>query len=610
MASPASSSSLALVPSIPSSINLLSVQAKDLSNITAEHLTKKGFDAKPWINYLVHSFRPQYEGILNSVYQLENNPKEKEIILYNKKYFESQFKKLIDQLPLLPCNGKAWKNRPTEIEKAAHFCAMVFGRIQADTLHIPEKLLDENLISYAEGNAILRHLQHLLLDRMSLDLDLNKNTCFVMNGEGKKWLMVKEEGLWDIRCLINPNDSRLSFCAWTTKKNDPLFNAVLIKGEELIFSTPFIGIQFMLGGEEPEVRTALQAHKPFHYVPEQSFLGIETTFCRGTPMNDGGNTFVFRESSGPGVSESRRSLEQLNASNKNTNQEMKEFTLIATHAMKKIWLEQIQTQPLTKPVFDYVYILPKTKEEANERTIEALQCALKDPEENASLIEYIAEQCAFDYSEEEIELAQTAAEEVIPFAIAPPAEKNEAQESASAASPAAIPTAAQPKKLEEIEISPTVMAHAVIRKLEKQRPAAQRPKEHEIQATSAAASSKRRGLSKAELKEQLSASSLAPKLKKQAEDLLSGGRLASKREEDKFFFEILSHQAKSSGSTVHKGNKGGSHHPIRLVRQSNTGEKITYRAATLVNKHGTDANRGHSLAAQQDKLLRLFTPLS
>jgi hypothetical protein len=73
--------------------------------------------------------------------------------------------------------------------------------------------------------------------------------------------------------------------------------------------------------------------------------------------------------------------------------------------------------------------------------------------------------------------------------------------------------------------------------------------------------------------------------------------------------DILTFQAKKSGSSMRIGSSNGSHHSARLIKQTNQSGKITYRAVTLVNKHGVDASRGHSLAVQQTNLMKLFTPL-
>jgi hypothetical protein len=115
-------------------------------------------------------------------------------------------------------------------------------------------------------------------------------------------------------------------------------------------------------------------------------------------------------------------------------------------------------------------------------------------------------------------------------------------------------------------------------------------------------------MSKEEAKALLQRSKMPDALKDQSLALLEGERLRTKREEDKFFLEILAHQAKAKGGSVERAT-AGSHNSFRLVKQTDAGGKITYRAATLVNKHGADAARGHSLAEQQHKLRKLLTPL-
>jgi len=555
----------ALAISSPSSTQPSSL-AIELLSITPEHLKKNGFKAKPWIEFFSYIYFPYFKK-REKIYDTSSLP-----IPWTG--FNSICVKLLKQLDHIPWNGKD----SSELSPILYYLK-ILNILELHFVHI----LDAEPTKPSE-KAIINHLNYLLLDRLSSDHIPNPN-YFTVKGIEKEeipdLLIFKEKGNWELE-LLHEKDHTIQVQHWGTSKG--LNRHAILTKESTLFHVPFFSIVFTAFHDHPAILKAKNFHTPVR-MENISDLPFAATviYCTGGSPSDGeiGNSITFLGSYGPKNSNKLiythdTPTGQIPDSNDPRFQQLSIYANLAVTKYKAAWLSELQTTVYADSQDSYITIIPQTEEECTERILATLELALEAPEENAHLIEWISNQYDFDYSEEEIQQA----EEV---------------------------TATIPAEDEKI-VSPAIIARAIIQRIKKT-PLKQQKKQHTIDKPSAPPS-KKPLLSKEELKEQLEASHMNPKQKELALGLLSGKRLTSKREEDKFFLEMLTYQAQMSDSSVQTGNSNGSHHSIRLIRQDGAGGKSTYRAATLVNKHGADANRGHSLSAQQNSLLRLFTPLA
>jgi hypothetical protein len=555
-----------------------SATAQQLLKITPESLKKSGFDAQTWANYIRNNIKPdslKNGQILSSISSLGAS-----VVGYVNDRSLYLIDTVCKKLAQIKYTVKDWKNS----DEILLDCMSILYLIKAAMLQGG---------GGKEGMAVIEHLAHLFASKLSLNGNYSVEgapiLCFEDTQQPAEMLVysINSNGLWNYCLTFEKACSGYQLMSERSTQGILPLHSILFKNKK-VETGQFVHVSFMIDSlKNIELTTKVIQKIPLTKGEiEKIDYRCDVTYSNGDSSSQGvGNSILFR-----GNYRFNSPFELEPKLNDSLGHSMRQYAQLAAERIGRAWFESIKIDQINLHTHQATYLLPKSEEDADLQILSALELALEAPEKNEQLIHWISDRCGFEYSPEE--LAEVSVDRSA--AVAP------------------LEDASESKCAEEIEIvvSATTIARAMINKIKSKAPKLQQPKPRpDIRAAAAASSYKAPVMSKEETKARLNKSKMPEALKQQSLDLLDGVRLRNKREEDKFFLDILSFQAKKSGGEMQLGNSSGSHHSARLIKQTSQSGKITYRAVTLVNKHGVDASRGHSLGVQQSKLIKLFTPL-
>jgi hypothetical protein len=539
--------------------------AQKLLNITSESLKKTGFDAAPWIDYIHSVVIPYCLTETRAQATKASTSYEANFLTMTASSGHQRLLNLIDGLKKIKYSAKEWKRADEIIVKCLDEATTAFAAFPM--------ILNGN---FTEFGQVLCHLESLFAEHLSTMPNHNPtgHYFFTIHNRGDGLIFIKDNGAWRYAgAMENGAGSLNAYCIKATKGQLP-FHAYALDQTAPI-KAPFLSLSLKTDAKEnPAIFEAIRDVRALKETELCTLsYSIEVTYCNGDFCDPTvGNAVCFEGEFG-----FKKQNLLLPIPSDPLSEKLREYALLGVESIREAWIEHLNTHKVSDFVFTKIYVLPTTTEEINQKLLAALELAIEAPEENEQLIHWISDHCELEYTEEELDVAGA----------------EHKSEDAT-----------------EIVLSTKTIARAMIHKLKNKTPKHQQPKPRpEIKASAAASSYKAPAMSKEETKAKLSKSKMPESLKQQSLELLDGVRLKNKREEDKFFMDILTFQAKKSGSSMRIGSSNGSHHSARLIKQTNQSGKITYRAVTLVNKHGVDASRGHSLAVQQTNLMKLFTPL-
>jgi hypothetical protein len=497
---------------------------------------------------------------------------------------------------LLPClRQKKWTDR--DLLQMIMSARAIFLQAPKVSTEIDRKWID--------------HLIHLMIKQLSPENSgdscffrhKNDNLTFSFGIQQGKWVVV------DITDDLSQKATHFNAFSWGRSQdlNNNFCYTVLTNGNKVV-ETPFISVLFVANRLSADMSLAVTkgTSSVLKRQPSEIPYLAQANYCLGLPKPDSQNSLLFDASYqdfGNGY--------ELRVTPKNGTYQYL-YACEAIEQLRGLYVEKFLQNPKEHFSVTMAIVLPTTDKEAEERLLDVLELAVKN--NDTLLIEYVIKELNPEFSTEELGLGSSLKIEEME-------DKPLASDSAASVieevNENALASSSSEPAVEQIAVCSTTLAQVILNKrpkrfkqekTERKVPLAQQKKARPIETKEPGqkhkninATSNSRPLSNEELRATLGSMSLDQELLEQAHDLLDGTRLPNKEAETTFFAGILRARMVKEGFEATE-TRHGSH--LRVVLKK--GEKAF--SVTLIDGHGPDKERGHSLSYQKNKLFEIFTP--